>query len=303
MPKFNIAKSIQINAPESQVRACIQNYNEGPVWSPWLLMEPEAKIEFEGTAATIGHAYSWEGDMVGAGRMELSKIDDSTDHMDLQFLKPFKSKAAVGFTTKAIDANNTNVEWTMASSLPFFLFFMVGNMKAMIGMDYNRGLKLLKEYVESGATSSITQVQDVVDFTGTHYQGLQAKSSMQNIEESMGKTFATLANAVADKATADFLGTVYDKMDIKNQHCEYTAFAPVAESNATNNIPACRAVKVVHTGSYEHLGNAWSTAYTYQRHNKLKLNKSIKPFELYLNHPDNVPAKELITEIYLPLKA
>jgi len=32
----------------------------------------------------------------------------------------------------------------------FFLFFMVGFMKTMIEADYERGLKTLTEYVESG---------------------------------------------------------------------------------------------------------------------------------------------------------
>jgi len=286
MPKFNIAKSIQINAPENKVRSCIQNYKEWPVWSPWLLMEPDAKVEFEGTAATIGHAYSWEGDMVGAGRMAISKITGDIDNMDLEFLKPFKSKAAVSFKTTAIDSNTTNVEWTMDSSLPFFLFFMVGNMKAMIGMDYKRGLQLLKEYVETA-----------------HYLGLQASTSMQNISDSMSESFTTLEKTAGTQIVADYCGAIYEKMDIKNQHCEYTAFVPVAENNAAHSIPACRAIKVVHTGSYKHVGNAWSTAYSYQRYKKLKLSKTIKPFELYLNHPDKVPAKDLITEIYLPLKA
>jgi len=144
---------------------------------------------------------------------------------------------------------------------------------------------------------------DVVDFTGTHYQGIHANTSMQNIGDSMSESFTALEKTAGTIAIADYCGAIYEKMDIKKQHCDYTVFVPVAENNATHNIPACRAIKVVHTGSYKHLPNAWSTAYSYQRYKKLKLSKTTKPFELYLNHPDKVPAKDLITEIYLPLKA
>ena len=35
----------------------------------------------------------------------------------------------------------------------------------------------------------------------------------------------------------------------------------------------------------------------------MKLNKRIAPFEFYMNDPKNVAAKDLVTEIYLPINA
>jgi len=250
MPKFKIERSIDINAPAARVRSAIQDYGQWSVWSPWLCMEPSATVICSGTAATTGHAYSWEGDMVGSGRMELVAIDGTTDNMDLTFLKPFKSTAKVAFETVALDADNTRVTWHMDSGLPFFLFFMVGTMKAMIGMDYDRGLKMLKEYVETGVVTSTTEIVGVVDAPAITYAGVSADSALPNISESMGQTFPQLM-----------------KM------------------------------------TYQHLGNAWSTANSYLRHKKLKRNKQIHPFELYQNDPQNVAASELITEVYLPVNS
>lgn len=303
MPKFHIEKSIEIKAPAEQTRQSIQNFSVWDKWSPWLCMEPGTKLDLEGQAATEGHAYSWHGDMVGAGRMELSGIDGDTDHMDLTFLKPFKSKAKVRFVTTAINTNTSRVTWHMDSSLPFFMFFMVSTMEAMIGMDYERGLKLLKEYVETGKVSSNTTIVGVVDVPATPYAGVSAASQLADISNSMEGSMAKVLQISEGKMTDTFSGTVYNDMNIKTQHCEYTAFVPVAESDATGNIPACRALKVVHTGSYQHLGNAWATINTYQRHNKFKQNKKVAPFEFYINNPDNTPAEDLITEIYMPVNA
>lgn len=303
MPKFKIERSIDINAPAARVRSAIQDYGQWSVWSPWLCMEPSATVICSGTAATTGHAYSWEGDMVGSGRMELVAIDGTTDNMDLTFLKPFKSTAKVAFETVALDADNTRVTWHMDSGLPFFLFFMVGTMKAMIGMDYDRGLKMLKEYVETGVVTSATEIVGVVDVPAITYAGVSADSALPNISESMGQTFPQLMKMTEGITTADYAGVIYHSMNIKTGHCSYTAFAPVDETAATGSIVTCKALKVVHTGSYQHLGNAWSTANSYLRHKKLKKNKQIHPFELYQNDPQNVAASELITEVYLPVNS
>jgi len=303
MPKFHIQRSIEINAAPAKVRAAIHDYQQWVTWSPWLCMEPDAKLEFEGTAATPGHAYSWDGEMVGAGRMQLASIDGATDHMDLTFLRPFKSSAKVKFETTGIDDNTTRVTWHMDSGLPFFMFFMVGTMKAMIGMDYERGLKLLKEYVETGEVTSNTEIIGVVDMPAVHYAGISGDSKLNNISQSMQRVFEKLMTQTEGKITEEYVGTIYNSMNIKSQHCEYTAFAPVNETDASGSITACRALKVIHTGSYQHLGNAWSTANNYQRHKKMKTNKQVPPFEFYMNDPSTVAAKDLITEIYLPVNA
>ena len=303
MAKFHVEKSIEINAPAERARQVIQDYRQWEIWSPWLCMEPTARITCDGEAATSGHAYSWEGDMVGAGRMEFVASNGDTDHMHLTFLKPFKSKAEVKFETKAIDENTSRVTWHMHSGLPFFMFFMVGTMKAMIGMDYDRGLKLLKEYIETGSVTSKTEIAGIVDVPVMHYAGVKSESSLSEISNSMQTAFTQLMESSKEKTTDDYCGAIYTDMNIKTQHCKYIAIAPVAEADAIGKISECRALKVIHTGDYQHLGNGWATANTYQRHKKLKKNKQIAPFELYLNDPNKVPAKDLVTEIFIPVSA
>lgn len=303
MPKLAVEKSIEINASAAKVRTVIQDYQQWVVWSPWLCMEPEAQLKFAGTAGSTGHSYSWEGDMVGAGHMELTAIETDTDRMNLTFLKPFKSKAKVEFETTAIDADNTRVTWRMDSSMPFFLFFMVGTMKSMIAMDYDRGLRMLKEYVETGAVTSTIEVLGIVDVQAINYVGESADCPLNDMQRSMEQTFAKLSQKTGGNPVEDYCGSIYHSMNVKTQHCGYTCFAPVDEARATGSIAACKALKVVHTGSYQHLGNAWSTANSYQRHKKMKKNKHIHPFEIYRNDPETTPASDLVTDIFLPVVA
>lgn len=114
MPKMHIVKTKQIDAPLSKVFSTLNDMSSWSKWSPWLITDPEATVE----VAADNKSYSWEGNRVGSGHMSITKEDtnQSIDY-DLTFLKPWKSKAKVKFTTKEKDGG-TEVAWQMDSSLP-----------------------------------------------------------------------------------------------------------------------------------------------------------------------------------------
>ncbi|OED38633.1 hypothetical protein AB833_19080 [Chromatiales bacterium (ex Bugula neritina AB1)] len=314
MPKYHIDRSVTIDAPVEKVRSLTENFHEWPVWSPWLLMEPESEVNVYGEAGQPGHGYDWNGDLVGSGKMQTTSIGDGRHEMDLNFLKPFRSKAKVALHVTPIADNQSRAEWHMYGALPFFLFFMTKTMKAMIGMDYERGLRMLKEYAETGTVNTAVKIEGIFDTTATSYIGVDAECSLSEIGDSMKSTM-TLANLTmtelgfTESSTAP--GAVYHNVNIKTQQCRYSAIAPIASEGDPALLPAtasfgsiepCRAIKILHTGSYQHLGNAWSTGMSYQRYKKLKAHKTQAPFELYLDDPTTTPDSQLRTELYIPIK-
>jgi len=97
MPAFHVTASTHINRPIDEVRRVIADFNSWPVWSPWLRMEPSATVECHGDPGQLNHGYRWEGEKVGAGEMSWRALSDEQLQANLTFLKPFKSKANVGF--------------------------------------------------------------------------------------------------------------------------------------------------------------------------------------------------------------
>jgi len=270
-----------------------------------------ASTRIEASVATVGHGYSWSGNKVGAGAMEWMQIAPNQLNAKLTFLKPFKSVANTHFNIDAI-GSSTEVEWVMNSSLPFFMFFMVGQFKAMIKMDYKRGLAMLKDYIETGAVDSRMSAEGAVDTPASPYIGVTATTTMDDIAASMEKSFGELSTGL-NASGINPVGppmALYHKMDIKQAQCHYTAALPVADGGATlqaaglalGETVADKAFKVVHTGPYRHIGNAWALAMSDMRHAKLKANKRQPPFERYLNDPSDTAEQDLITEIYVPLR-
>ncbi len=311
MPSLNVQAQIEINATPDQIHKVLTDFHTWPAWSPWLYIEPEANVTYRGTAGQLEHGYDWLGDKTGAGGMSLTRSDPHRIECDLQFLKPFKSQADVAFDLSVLTPKSTRVTWLMDSSLPFFLFWMKASMSGMIRADYSRGLTLLKDYVELDAIPSGTTPAAVVQVEALHHVGLQATSTMDEISLAMGKSFETLmaasTNGQFSMTGAPFC--FYNKVDFKNQRFTYTAAIPCDNQSSVEppliaaERPACTALKVVHTGAYRHLGNAWSKLMAEAKAQKLKVQKSQPPFEHYLNDPADVNEADLITEIFLPLKS
>lgn len=307
MPKMSIKRSVHIGAEPSKVFNTISDFNHWQAWSPWLIMEPNAKV----TIRSDAKYYEWEGGRVGAGNMKVIKEEENSRvDYDLMFLKPWKSQAKVSFIINP-DGDGAEVTWTMDSSLPFFLFWMKKMTEAFVGMDYERGLNMLKEYIESGEISSKLTFEGESQFGGCHYVGISTVCSKEQLGVKMKEDLTSLSDYIKDKQ--DKISgppfSIYSKWDMVKDQISYTSGIPVNETLSElpagikmGQIPATKVYTVKHTGPYHHLGNAWSTLNNMARGKEFKWNKKIHPFEVYLNDPDDTKAEQLETAVHFPVK-
>lgn len=309
MPAFSIARSITIDAPADKVFDTIADFTSWPTWSPWLPIDPDVELNYTGEPGAEHSGYSWDGAIVGSGAMEHLQLDRPNRIEDnLQFIRPMKSRSDVQFDLKAKN-DSTEVTWRMGGKLPFFLFFLKAQIETFVAMDYDRGLKMLKEFIETGEVLSKLDVMGPQPFEEMSVIGARDSASLQQIGPAMEKALGKV-NAAVDQNSLCGDGamiSIYHANDIKRGILEFTsgyvvdaaATAPSGLQKAT--VPAGNYLQVRHTGGYENLGNAWSGAYQYARYKKLKIAK--RPgFEIYRNHPDEAAKSELITDVYVPLK-
>lgn len=307
MPKMHINKSIKIDAPIEKVYKTLNDFNHWTAWSPWLITEPEVKVK----VSDDSKYYEWEGKRTGSGHMKI--VDEQTPHhieYDLTFLKPWKSHSKVGFDCVK-DGDGTKVYWTMDSSLPFFMFWMKKSMEAFVGADYERGLALLKDYVEEGEVSSKLEFKGYGQYPGCQYIGISRKTNMDKIDTDMKADFEKVGE-YAHSNMDNLAGTpfsIYHKWDFAKGDVSYTSGVPVKEMPAdlpegfiSGSIPATKIYTVRHIGPYKHLGNAWTTLYMMQRGKEIKPVKGIHPFESYVNSPTEVDENDLITDINFAVK-
>ena len=308
MAAYQVSRSINISAPIETIHATLLDYKQWPVWSPWLIIEPDTMLKYSDTQGKIGSNYSWDGELVGSGNMEIEKIADSRVDMKIAFISPFKSKADVNFEFESL-GDETKVTWNMAGKLPFFLIPMLKKMKAYIGMDYERGLRLLKEYIETGAISSSITIEGVSNQLAVKYIGIENDCELKDMGNVMPADFQRLAQFIQENSlSAGAVFAIYNEFDMVNQHAGFIS-AIAVDSDIEVKTPFIKGeleggecIKVTHTGPYLHLGNGWSAAMGYARAKKIKTTKTPVGIEYYLNDPASTPANELMTEIVLPIR-
>ena len=321
MPAFNVSRSTQIESDPETVFKTFSDFATWERWSPWLLAEKDATVTLKGDPTRVGGGFSWDGSVVGAGEMEHLELhppssgnSPGTMHAQLRFVRPWKSESKVDFEVKAgKDAEGrdvTNVRWDMAGSLPLVMFWMKNLMISLISMDYDRGLRMAKELIETGEIASETIVHGVTQVPSQRFVGLSGKTTLAEIGPAMEKTMGEVKKRIAEAgiATDGQWLSIYDDMNIKKQTLSYTSGMKLPEGASTpsglsmTSVGAFTAMHVTHVGRYEHMGNAWFAAYQNLQAMKRKMASKLPGVEVYANSPEDTPPQELRTELYVPLK-
>ena len=308
MPKYSVARSITIQSDARTVFEKVADFGTWTTWSPWLCAEPDAKVTVSENSNSIGSGYSWEGDITGAGEIEHVRLDPGQHIEDeIRFLKPFKSTSRVSFDFQPSGAG-TEVTWRMDGALPWFMFWMKPMMESFIGMDYDRGLSMMKEWIETGGILSDTQNKGIQSVGPIAMAGVRTTCDFRKIAASMESDVAKARHEFERHGVSTDNGSisVYHNFNVKKQLMDYTCGFVVerpVDLPGINywEIGNVQALRVDHVGSYSNLGNAWNAANMIARAKKLKQSKA-GAFELYRNEPSDTEPANLVTEIYLPLK-
>ncbi|PWU20673.1 MAG: hypothetical protein C5B49_03850 [Bdellovibrio sp.] len=307
---MNVERQVTINKPISSVFDFLADFRNWSSWSPWIRMEPTSKIEVSGAGGSVGHSQSWEGEIVGSGKMTLNEAQKPTRiDIRLEFFKPWSNHATTQFVLSQ-EGNATVVRWKMMGSLPFFMFFFRNMMNAMIASDYERGLNMLKERLETGKVLSKLEQKGVTQQKGFYFVGIRRSCSEADLSASMAKDFSQLQELVRTGKLDEPQSAVslYHKVDMVKKTFDYTAALTYASKPAkipanleAGNIPDHSALQVDHWGPYRHIGNAWSTAISSVRMKKLKPQKSNPSWERYVSMPGQVADEQIHTQIFAPV--
>lgn len=147
---FSIVRSTSINAGLEGVYGLISDFRNWPTWSPWEDLDSNLERTYSGAEAGVGSSYSWDGDRkAGAGRMEIVAATPTQLDLQLEFTRPWKAKNQVRFELAA-SADSTVVTWTMSGENTWIgaIFSKLFNLDAMLGKDFEKGLRQLKAAAE-----------------------------------------------------------------------------------------------------------------------------------------------------------
>lgn len=318
---MNIERSIIVNAEKNKVWEYITDGNKKNVWSPWVMFERDCEQTFEWTPWEIWYREYWKGKVIGEGEQIATGVQAWTMIAnDLNFMKPFKSKNTTDFSLEEVEWG-IKVTWKMIGSLPFFLFTMKKKMEMFIGMDFERGLMMLKDAVETGVVPTSTQYiwSDKI-MSEKYCIYLEKKCTKAEMEKNMMWEFEELYKILEEKGMRCPLAfTIYKKVDLVKDIFHYQPCVELSSAQykaLEYDVPTwCytgmvekndeqKYAQVTHMGGYKYMMNSWTGIMMYLEADGWKMDDDKESYEIYEKWPQHkgVEEKDYITQIMVPLK-
>ncbi len=151
LTEIHITKKVAIDGTQQEVFDMVKYLGNFPKWSPFLEADPSQQYEVKGTDGQVGAQFHWEGNGgKDLGYQEIVKIDNLNfigTRCDIQ--KPFKATPTFDYTfSKSSDGVVVTQDFKVESGIVEALFMWLFGAKAEMASTNERGLTLLKNYVE-----------------------------------------------------------------------------------------------------------------------------------------------------------
>ncbi len=316
--EYEIRQSLVMKGTPDKIFDKIRDLKSWPDWSPWLIHEPETKLDYSENCQEEGGYYSWDGEHIGAGTLtHVTHQRPNVLQEKIEFVRPFKSVCDVSFELKEKDEQRgddwiekTEVTWVMQGKMPFLFRFMVPRTISLVSKDYDLGLAMLAGEIDPASPHPRLRFDGQINLEPVQYLSKPFEGYIEEMEEAMQTGFVELLDYVQQKNinTSGKPMSLYHKVNIKKKHFVCDMAVPVSKETKTSdysikNFAGGKYYKVTLQGAYRFLELAWDAAYKHVCLYKIKIDKSRPSLEVYENEPHTVTnSNSLITSIYIPVK-
>ncbi len=307
---YAVRRTKLINTSIGTVFDKIRDFKTWADWSPWLMHEPNTKLVFSDNCSDEGGYYTWDGKLVGAGKLMHVKFDrPHRIEQGIGFTRPFKAICQVTFEFSEKNGQ-TEVAWIMLGKMPFLFRFMAKKTANMISKDYELGLSMLAGQLDPNAEHPSFQFVGETTLEPVYSLCKGFEGGLQEMEAAMKTEFPKLKTYIENNH-GHITGkpfSLYHKVDTKNMDFVCDMAVPVREGidageYQLKTLGGGKFYKINLKGSYQFLELAWYAAMVHLRMRKLKYDTLRPSLEVYENDPNEVStSNEIQTTIYVAIK-
>jgi effector-binding domain-containing protein/uncharacterized protein YndB with AHSA1/START domain len=255
-----VSSEITIERDASSIFPSVASFKDRPLWDPWLTQDSTAEASIESMAGFVGSSYSWKGEKVGHGRMEVVSVKENAYIESHLWFGEVEEPALVEWKFED-EADGTHVLWSFSQETSYpmeRLGMMFG--KIFLKQSFDLGLANLKELMESipetsGPPGEITvgtvPAMNVLVAGG----GGTMEELASQLPELYGLLFQTAGEQGLEVVGVPFVNYLdYDEeTGYSNFHAgiQVSAMGKDAGKVMAQVYPETEAVQCLHTGSYE----------------------------------------------------
>jgi hypothetical protein len=294
--EYRIERSATIQAPLSVVHEQVRFFKNHSNWSPWLYLDPHAKITVTEPDGEVGTEYRWDGnEKIGKG----SQIIQSVQPKRIEWLVSWNdfSESPAVFLFEELDTVTTEVTWKMTMRVPFpwNAFAMMTDLNLFVGRDFEAGLAHLKRFCEALVPKRYRGYH-ILDLAlpDTTYAILREEVDIPQIGEHWAAQYPLLLELL-DKAKGKPSGVptglfwTYDTLAMRSDMAAATMLEKLPKTGSPVQTLQLggRALVLDFKGSYEGIGEAHNAIEDCMLDRKLRLVPPV--IEEYHSGPQNEP--------------
>ena len=308
--EIRVRRSLLINRDRADIFNEVRDFRTWREWSPWLLHEPDARLDYSDAPDQQGGWYSWDGQLIGAGRITHLRLDaPERIEQRIVFTRPFKSSSAVSWEFVE-HPSGTEVVWTMRGRMPFLLRSLAPTINAAIEKDYEIGLVLLRARLDPSADRLQIRFIGETEYPEQNAMTIPFAGGLDAMVEAMQKAFPRLVSAAAERGIVPDgpMFAAYHKADPQRGQFECDMALPVPDGTdpgefALRRLGGGRYYLAEVQGSYDFLAPAWYSIMGHLRMAKLTWDRKRPSLEVYAVDPSTAAgSNDILTRIYVPIR-
>ncbi len=148
-PDFRVERSLTIAAKPEAIFPWFDSHKKFNDFNPWLKLDPEAKVTYEGPETGVGAASAWEGKQTGKGKATtVESKPNELIRLRMDWIEPMEGVSTVDYIFKP-EGDKTTVTWAMYGKSNFMgrIFSVFMNCDSMCGPQFEQGLAAVAKIV------------------------------------------------------------------------------------------------------------------------------------------------------------
>jgi hypothetical protein len=153
---YRVERSHTYHRPVGELFSWFDNHRKFNEFNPWVKMDPDATLSYDGPESGVGAISGWDGKLVGQGTATITEVKpNELVRLRMDWKKPMAGVSWVDYIFREADGKAT-VTWAMYGENNYVgkLMSLIMDCESICGPEFEKGLASLDQLLASSSAEN-----------------------------------------------------------------------------------------------------------------------------------------------------